>query len=339
MLLVMSACSITENDVKTIKVDKTDYCEWNSLMEIDQVVPLLDTLSAPKLSVARKCVVADQRIFFWDYKSRMIYAYDLDGNYLFTVGGLGRSDREYIDISDIALTPDQKEIHVLDKSGIKEYDANTGNFLRKKTFKSIDCSAILSFQPCGEYEFLLFTPEMDYSISKIDGSDLTTSLRKRNGYQMIYSRFALANGLYMVIPDYGQYTIDCIQDNKIIPSYRIDLGGKSLPEEKIPNDYESFIKVDNSKEYFKVTLGYFENNKYVYASMIGPNQTYYDLFYSKAEERAYVGPHDLNTNIVFTGMDNEYLYGLVYPEYVKADSPYYDLFRSYIVRGLQSYIS
>lgn len=334
MLLIVSSCSNNEQDVKIIKADKIDFNDWASLMEIVEVVTFPETQSAPKLSVANECMVTDHRIFFWDNSAGLVYAYDIEGNYLFTVGGIGRSDREYISINDIALTPDQSEIHILDKSGVKEYDAETGAFLRKKTFSSIDCSTIQAFQPCGNDEFYVFTREKDHSICKIDADDKITMLRKRNGYQMVYKRFLLTNNRYMILPDYGQFTIDSIKENKIVPSYKIDLGSNSLPKNMIPADFESFAKVDDSKDYFKVVLDSYENDEFLYALLVGPNHVFYDLFYSKAKDKVYMGPTDDSTNIVFVGMDNEYLYGLVYLDYVKETSPYYDLLSPYKEKNL-----
>lgn len=327
------ACTSKSPNPMSITVEDTNYKDWNSLMEIEEVIPLQDTNFTPKLSVANKCIVGEQQILFWDYKAKLVYAYNTKGNYLFTVGGIGRSDKEYVDICDVAFSPTQKEIHILDRSGIKIYDAHSGLFLNKRLFEGIDISSVQGFLPCEENSYLIFTPNNEYSICMVDSINHLIPLRKRNGYQMKYNRFNRSNSQYMVLPDYGNFTIDCIQGDNIMPAYTIDLGGSALPKGMIPNDYESFVQVDDSKEYFKVILDYYENRGYVYASMVGPNQTYYDLIYDKANGKAYVGPHEEYTNIVYTGMDNEYLYGLVYLDYVKSESPYYDTFSHYIEQG------
>lgn len=336
VIVALSACTYKSNDGEMIIVKSTDFNDWASLMDIKNIVVLQDTFQAPHLSVANKCIVGRQQILFWDYKARLVYAYNMEGKYLFTVGGIGRANNEYVDLSDVAFSPDQKEIHVLDKSGIKIYNANDGVFIRKRLFNGIESSNIKGFLPCNENSYLLFTPDNEYSICKIDSIDHVVPLRKKNGYQMVSNRFVLSNGNNTIIPDYGYFTIDHEQDNMICPYYTIDLGSASLPQNMIPKDYGSFVQVDDTKDYFKAVLDYYENNKYIYASIVGPNQTYYNLLFSKTDDRIYVGPHDDKTNMVVVGMDRTYLYGLVYLEYVKAESQNYNLFKPYIDAGIHN---
>lgn len=330
--LMCSLHSCTKSDIKdgvAILVDDTNFKDWSALMEIEDVVSFQATASSPKLSVASKCVVGNQQILFWDYKAKLVYAYDTKGKYLFTVGGIGQSDREYVDISDVNFSPDQQEIHLLDVTGVKIYNANNGSFIKKRLFRNIESTSIKGCLPCGMSSYLLFTPDNEYSICKVDSIDNITPLRKRNGYQMLYNRFVFTNGEMVVLPDYGQFTVDYVCNNNILPAYAIDLGEHSLPQDKLPNNYGNFVQVDDMKDYFKVILSYYENNNHIYASIVGPNQSYYDLLYAKGSGKVYVGPHDEDSNIVFTGMDNDYLYGLVYLDYVNSNSPYYDLLRKY----------
>jgi len=336
MVVTLSACTPVSNDGEIITVKSCDFNDWSSLMEIKGIVEFQDTLPAPYLSVANKCIVGREQILFWDYKAKLVYAYNMEGKYLFTVGGIGRAENEYVDISDVAFSPNQKEIQVLDKSGIKIYNSNDGQFLRKRLFHGMESSTIKGFLPCNENSYLLFTPDNEYSICKIDSNDHVTPLRKRKGYQMVSNRFTQTNGHHAILPDYGHFTIDYEKDNQIIPAYTIDFGEVSLPQGMIPEDYGSFIQIDDTKDYFKSVLDYYENNKYIYASIVGPNQTYYNFLFSKTDGRIYVGPHDDKTNLVVVGMDNTYLYGLVYPEYVKAESQYYNLFKSYIDSGVHN---
>lgn len=330
LLMTFYACADKSNpNGKILHVDKTNYEEWDSLMVIDNIIAFEDTLTVPQLSIARKCIVGKQRILFWDYKAKLVYAYGTNGNYLFTLGGIGHADNEYVDLSDVAFSPDQTKIMLLDKTGLKTYDAQNGRFLYKKEFEGIKTSSIKGFLPCINNEYLLFTPEEEYSICKIDSNNKIIPLRKRLGYQMIYNRFFSTNGMYEVLPDYGQFSIDMVQENRILPKYSIDLGDDALPADLIPKDFYHFEEVDNMKEYFKVILNYYENDNALYMSMVGPNQDYYDLLYIKKGNHLYVGPHDKKHNIVITGMDNSYIYGLIYLDYVDPESSLYSILGPY----------
>lgn len=332
ILCTFCTCTTKNTSSELIKVDNTEFRDWWSLMEIDEVVTFQDTASAPKLSIANKCIVGKEQLLFWDYRTKLVYAYDTRGKYLFTVGGIGRSDSEYVGICDVAYSLDQNEIHILDETGIKVYDSRTGRFLKKQKIRYNEGASIKGFLPCENDTYLLFTPDNEYSISKIDNEGNMIPLRKRNGYQMIYNRFTFANGKVVVLPDYGNFTIDQVKDNKIMPAYTVDINS-SLPADMVPNDYNSFVQVDDMRDYFKVLLDYYENNNYLYASIVGPNQTYYDLIYDKSKRKVYAGPHDEETNIVFTGMDNDYLYGLIYLDYIKPESQFCEFFRPFMEAG------
>lgn len=220
----------------------------------------------------------------------------------------------------------------MDETGIKVYDAKTGRFVRKKQFCNIEAISIRGFLPCEDEAYLLFTPNDEYSISKINKDGNMIPLRKRKGYQMIYNRFAFTNGKEVVLPDYGNFTIDHVQDDRIVPAYKFELDS-SLPASMIPADYNSFVQVDDMRDYFKILLDFYECDRYLYASIVGPNQTYYDLIFDKSNGESYMGPHDKDTYVVFTGMDDNYLYGLVYLDYIKSESICYERFRPFIEAG------
>ena len=334
ILMLFYACSDKNSPQgELIDVGEIHYDEWFSLMEVDSLILFEETLAAPQLSIAKKCIVGTERILFWDYRAKLVYVYGTNGNYLFTTGGIGRATDEYVDLNDVAFSSDQSEILLLDKTGLKAYDARDGRFLYKKEFEGIETSSIKGFASCMNNEYLLFTPEKEYSIYKVDSNNRITPLRKRNGYQMIYPRFSPVSRGCVILPDYGQFSIDMVQDDKIIPKYSIELGHKGLPSDLIPKDFKHFEEVDNMKEYFKVILNYYENDDALYMSMVGPSQTYYDLLYNKKDHHVYVGPNDKKTNLVITGMDDSYIYGLLYLDYVAPDSPLYPALSSCMERN------
>lgn len=332
---LLSACSTSNPQGTVLKADRTDYSDWSALMAIESICPLGDTLGL-QLSVARKSIIGTERLFFLDYKTRLVYAFTPQGEYLFTVGGLGRAVNEYVDVTDMAFSPDETELHLLDETGIKVYDAGTGQFIRKRELGSIDASSVKGFLPYDEGSYLLFTPEDDYSINKIDNENRATPLRKRGGYQMIYNRFSVVGGQPVVLPDYGRFTIDQETGGRLSARYTIDLGESTFPTSQIPKDFNAFMKADDGEDYFKFICDYYENGKAVYASLVGPSQTYYDLLYDKIVGQLYVGPRDKATNIVFIGMDDDFAYGLAYVDYMTEDSPYYDLFSEYREENMQN---
>lgn len=82
-----------------------------------------------------KIIVTDNHIIIVDTRqSQAVFVFDRQGNSLAVISRLGRGPEEYIGLTDAAVTPNQKEIVVLDngRSQILYYDLS-GKFIKKQT--------------------------------------------------------------------------------------------------------------------------------------------------------------------------------------------------------------
>lgn len=327
MSFAMFSCSEMKQEPNVLRVTDENYSDWASLVQLNEVIPFEENDSS-LLSIETKCLVGKERILFSDYATKKVFAFDKRGKYLFSVGNNGGAKSEVIGSSDVVFNQNQSAIEILDKKGVAVYSSDDGRFLERK---EIDKSGngIQSFIGIENGGYLAFEPFADYSISLCDDSHGKMGLRKRDGYQMVFPRFWSCGGNLLVIPDYGFFTVDTYAGGLLRPKYIIDLGNKSLPHSYIKEKYSEFSKTDAMKEYYKCIMAAMENNLYFYALVVGPAQTYYDLFYNKQTDKLYLGPKDSKTAMMIVDMDSEAVYGIIHMDQLARDSYLYQSLSKY----------
>lgn len=329
-LSILSCTSpVQDNNCHVIEINESQYKDWASLVHIDSIIPL-ELNDTSLLSIATKCLVSNERILFWDYKTKQVYAYNRDGRFLFTVGRQGGAASEYIELRDVIFSEDNSKIELLDPTGILIYSADNGCFIEKKKIETLDLSDCFRFMHCQGNDYLFFMTSGEYSIYKVENEQLE-GLRARKGYQLICNRFLSRKDECLIVPDYGNFIIDTFHDGEIHSKYKIDFGSKSLPIESLPETSEQFDKVDHMNEYFKSIVDVIENEKMLYIRAVGPARTYYDIYWDKMKNQLFSGPADMDMGLVIVASDDTSLYGLVYPDYVSEKSSLYPLLRKYLL--------
>ena len=333
--LMLSGCASHPADSDDIVVDfgNADFSRWENVMEIDTILPLGEPKDSLILSLANKCIFADGKILFSDYKDGNLYAFDSDGKFLYRAGQKGQGKGEYSRIRDIAISADSSLIEVLDGISIKRYSATDGKFVDEVSLPDIKMSRFYQFQPLENGKYLLFTPDEEYSIQLYTPGDGIRNLREKKGAQVITTRFVKTKEDIVVLPDYGQFTLDSFNGKELTQRCRLDFGGKTLPESQLPKDTEELQNVDMLPEYFKMVMNYIDSDSLVYMRCVGPEQTYYDIFLNKDSSKNYAGPSDRKNNIVTIGADGSKMLGLVYPEYVNTSSSIYPAVSRYVDAG------
>lgn len=335
LLIVFCLCIVScvshkeEENIRIIKFDSSDFTDWSSIIKIDSVIPL-ELNDASLLSIATKCVVSTNRILFWDYKTKQVYAYGRDGKFLFTVGRQGGAESEYIELRDVIFGENNSRIELLDPTGILVYSVDDGQFIEKKKIRDLDLASCFRFMHCPDNSYLFFTPAGEYSISRYVNENMQ-GLRKNAGYQLICNRFYPTTEGCLVIPDYGNFIVDVFKGGKLEAKYQIDLDEKSLPENMLPETFKQFQKIDGQDEYFKSVVDLMESEKLLYMRLVGPSRIYYDIYWNKERGETFVGPADMDMGLVLVGVDGEHLYGLVYPDYLSEKSSLYPLLKQYIL--------
>ncbi len=328
VLFSLCACMVacTENpsatECEVIDVKQPKFTNWASLLSITEVVPLENTNSS-LLTVASKCRVEGNLILFQDFKLKSLFVFDKhNGKFKYEVGKVGYSESEHVDFLDFSVDTEHSLITILDERGTTLFDENNGKFLRRDRSINKSGTDYCRFMVVGN-DTLLYSPYKDYSISKLSQDKRIEDLRKRNGIQMENERFFSMDDNNLVLPDYGCFVIDTYKKGKLYPKYLLDFGSEALPEKYISDKYDDFEKTDNMKRYFKSVQMCFENSKWLYALVVGPQQKYYMVFYDKNLKKAYAGPLDIELGISIVDVDETGFWALVYPMEFSEKSPFY----------------
>lgn len=324
LCIYLIAC--TENNLKdeckVIDVKQHSFQKWEEFFRIENVIPL-ESSSSSLITVAAKCKVRGGLVFFQDFKEKSMFVFSQkNGKFKYEIGKLGYSESEHKDFLDFNYDEENSRITILDERGLASFDAKNGKFIDRK--KSINGASVdyCRFLIQGN-DTLLYSPDMDFTVSRLSNGGKTDELRKSKGFQMQSERFFSLKGNILVLPDYGCFTIDTYRNGGILPKYILDFGRETLPSKYIPKDYEEFDKTDNMNPYFKSVQQCIENSKWLYVLVVGPKQTYYNVFFDKQNEKVYAGKMRQDLGLTLVDADETGFWGLVYPSDLSRKSIFY----------------
>lgn len=342
LIFLLGACvsadksgEVEADVVLHLDADSLQTDDWAERMLIEEIVYLNDNEDS-LFSVAQKCLLSDTRMVFWDYKMKCVYVYDREGHFLFTIGRQGGAGYECAHLRDIYVGQgENSRIELLDATGILVFDAADGHFIEKRKLGQEHLAEYFLFTPLSDDDYLLFASDGEYTVYHYSDG-LMKGLRKRKGYQLVSDRFTLNGKTCLVNADYGMFTIDTYRNGALEAAYYLDFGDEALPASLLPQNSRQFDQVDEKKEYFKAITSVFESDKLLYAQVVGPAQTYYDVCYYKESKHLLAGPSDLDLGMGIIAVEGESFYALVYPEYISEDSALYKHVKPYFVRGTDS---
>lgn len=243
-------------------------------------------------------MITPDHIIVADYNlSKSIFVFDRQGQIQTVISRLGRGPQEYLSISDVILTPDQKRIAVLDNHGKKilYYDL-AGNFLFHKvtpfyplrikyldeenmllvTYGLEEADPGLASYPhnrdllyCVDTMMRIRKSFMPNQFSRELSSYCSPNVRQFNNNR-VYATHIYSDTIYQVTPE------------KMIPRYRIDLS----PVDGIANFWEGLTpekhKARMDKSFF--TGNFFENDRFAIFQSFGGVPL---VLFSKETKRCY----------------------------------------------------
>lgn len=331
---LLTACSQSNqlNDCTSIKINNTQYEKWSSFFNIEEIVPLEQT-DKSLVTMASKCSVNDGMVFFSDFRLKSLFVFGLDGKFKFEVGKSGKAANEHIVLEDFYYNGKKKTVTILDERGLAVYHSNNGEFIKREKLSDTQWMEFSKFLDVNDGERLLYSTVGKYSITKQVKDGSIEGLRERKGYQMVTERFFKSKNDVLVMPDYGFFTLDTYRNGQLFPKYVLDFGNQSLPSKYIGEKYDDFSKTDAMKDYFKSVIEAKENNQWLYVLVVGPKQTYYNVFYNKETGKIYAGPCDQSLGLNIVDMDNDAIYGLIYLDFIEKKSPFYKYVEKFKATG------
>ena len=315
-ICIISSCNSSQDEVITYKLDKTDFNDWNSILEITQSTTL-ESSDTCIITYAAKSLLFEDNIYFWDYKSKSIHCFTKTGYYKHSFGRIGRATDEYVNIKDIWIDKDELTLNILDDRGVVCYGLSDGKFAKRITPASANPNEYQRFAMNGKDSMLCFTDNNNKHSTVLDRPKEQQGIRKGKRFHFVLNPFYTFENNIRVISDYGEFHIDSYSDGKLSKTYKIDLGNNALPDDIRPKTFKEFNIIDNEPKYFKAIYEVHETKDWLYITFIGPKQTYYYAIINK-DNGMYAFGKELN--IIFIGADSDSFYGLVYPEYLPEKS-------------------
>ena len=327
-LLFLASCS--EGNGEKIAVEDFEFSDWNDFLQIEEAVPLEENEECV-LSVASKCLVGKEKLFFWDYKQKLIFSFGRDGRYLGLVGDCGHASNEYSNIKDIQFSPDSTIVQVLDNKGIIYYRADDNSFIKCEKPKFDRFDEAEKFIQISDDEYLFFNPKSGECLIKYANGEATV-LRTANTIQMSCEKFYRYGGETKNLSDYGDFYLETYKEGNLERMLDLDLGAYALPVEQKPRNHEQFQKCDCDPSYFKAITSGCETDDWIYLSVGGYKNQNYNVFINKKDKRVVAGSNKGLYLCIF-GSDKDCFYGILYPEFIEKGSFMEDVANRYNVRN------
>lgn len=312
----------------------------NPCMDVDS---LLDSIYYIKpqatnrslISEYSKILIEDKKVFIMENSltNKAVYAFDIDGQFLFNINAKGNGPGEYNSIHDFYVDIDNKQIGILDRSQILKYDFN-GRFinrldLRKYLIKNIilknnyiyaytysqcfssKCHNLKVFNMQGELVYA------DYPLSK-------NLLNFPIGGEKIYLNSNLDNVYFNSL---NNDTIYKLGIDHITPELVVDFGNYKYPDYKflqlVKNEQNAISELSNlrNSKYIMFGINNFSFTKDYFFMSFSMNKTmYYSLYSFKTKNTLIFSSIKLSNNFLITpniiSTNNHIIYCTLEPEYL-----------------------
>jgi outer membrane protein assembly factor BamB len=239
----------------------------------------------------------DEKIYILDKRSQTVFCFDMGGKLCWKIHSLGQGPQEYTQLTDFDIDKENNKLYlfsfrdkilVYDLSGnfIKEYNTELGgkSFAYNKGQIYIYADTFFNeADKSGENNYLfLFNENKDtlegkfpFNIDKRYGSTITYNSSNAFCHYEGEVRFFIpfSNNVYS------------IKGDSIYIKYHFDFGEYNLPD----NYFDNYTTNDIRESKYAYGLNSFwENDKY-YSFNIYVNQEFYQVLYSKKEDKVYIG--------------------------------------------------
>lgn len=271
-----------------IDVDKSvRFFEAEKLLDtIGHSIIKLDTTNNSIIGNIAQLRVYNEHIYILDDVGKVIWIYDLNGNYVSKISAKGKAKNEYIDIQDFCVS--DNNIYILDNFAMKLLIYNNNGFcIKTLDIKNYWANSLFVIKDdIFLYNQTSDSPNGKYHIFKIDNDgNLLNS----------YLKFDIDYGIGQDLNRYSKINEEisiCLYPDNLI--YRIDSAGcklaysvnfvnKNLPEKYYENNLRSLIKHGVTDRFVLGVDKFQESDYYIFISFWYKSE-YYTAIYNKINE-------------------------------------------------------
>lgn len=330
IILCLCSCAF-EGQMKentfVINYDEDRIFDWNSIVEIEEVIPL-EVNDSCLLGYADKCVFSDDKIVYSDSKQKALFVFDRKGKFLYKIDALGVGDKEYSIIKDVIMSYDKHSILILDNTSILSFDLETGTYCDRILLEQETSSSFYRFADIGGDRFYFWSTDLNHSLYIWDNGNLS-AIKERQGFPFISQKFYYDDlGKLNLVSDCGQYLIETISGDSIQPKYSFDFGRWAFPADKKVRTVTEWEKLDE-RPYFKSLLSVFETKDILYVSTATPKRHLYCIAVQKNSFKIVSGNQDIDAPVVVVGSKGNSFYGILYPSLFMGNDHISNLIRAY----------
>lgn len=253
ILTIISAISCTNNNTtlnesKEFSLKKTNKNIFESVIDSISIIQLKDEKS--HISYIKKVIVKNDRLFISDFNMmKSISVFDLEGNFINTIGERGNSNSEYLMINDFSVDGDNVYVYDIIKKRIMKYDYS-GKFINDKKINVL-LDAIIK----TDNGFLLSSSKenSDKKILNVNNelkiiNEYFQYSRKEKDNKLTDNMFQLgANEIYYHKP-IDNYIYIFNLNGVVKDTLSFDFGNKSVPKE-LKYDYDNVSKKRKFNDY------------------------------------------------------------------------------------------
>lgn len=343
LVYILTGCNPQNNDVEVdvevlfVDLDLSNYVPFNSVFNLDKLIPLKGTQDNPINKIKR---LIKHEETFWILSTNEILITDLNGQLLRTISSEGEGPSEYQSLDDIRWNKSSQLMDVLDRTSGKLISyTQEGEF--EKEWRNQYLYAALSFLPAENdyyiYGGVFFQGDGDRIIlvSTETGGKLQGYIpigKERNFLSIINndSFYELTNDVEFFFSDND--TVYSISSNEIQSKYIFDFGKYKMPKDFLDRDFENIMVYRNESSIRNyVTLFNIQPTEDYYYLRFRQNTNFYPTVLNRATNEIKIihnwdsgfGEEFDNLSAYFfyapIGSDEQYLYASVDPYAVKSE--------------------
>ncbi|GAB6008815.1 6-bladed beta-propeller [Dysgonomonas reticulitermitis] len=239
----------------------------------------------------------DEKIYILDKRSQTVFCFDMGGKLCWKIHSLGQGPQEYTQLTDFDIDAENNKIYLFShRDKILVYDL-LGNFVKKYNIKlggnsfAYDENQMFIYAGTASNEkdnsgvnnyLFLFNENKN----TVEGK-LPFKPDKRYGSVHSYNSpnaFCHYDGEIRFFMPFSN-NIYSIKGDSLYIKYHFDFGKYNLPDNYFDNNTTDDI---GESKYAYGLNSFWENNKY-YSFNIYVNQEFYQVLYSKKEDKVYIG--------------------------------------------------
>ena len=235
----------------------------------------------------------------------------------------GRAQNEYIKINDIALRGQPKELLVLDENKVMEFGVD--DTLAFRTFNTPLGVPYDAIAPSGKEHCWLFAAfpvdsrnldkHKDYLLKLVDqdGEILKEILRREDCTFSMMNITQSSNNVYYLKPQNARHIFYRLEQDSIVPYYKIDFGDRNIPPRYFFDDANNDITKYMRAPYFKQVCFAHETYRHFYFKCAGEDAIEYNFLLDKNNPQHGICwiNKDQSSDIYIICADEKYFYVLL----------------------------